>query len=108
MYAQPNTTLSVLSSTTTDSHGDVVDTATASATGVPALLLTGTKRVWLPDSGTVRQVSYWTAFVPPTTAVEIGDRVKDERSEQVYVVAGVAVPTTSLTTFDAILDLQKV
>jgi hypothetical protein len=108
VYAQPNTTIAVLSTTTTDGHGDVVDTATASATGVPALLLAGTKRVWLPDSGTVRQVGYWTAFVPSTTSVEVGDRVRDERSEQVYVVSGVLVPASSLTVFDAILDLQKV
>jgi hypothetical protein len=107
MYAQPNTTISVLSSTTTDSRGDVADTAAASAAGVPCALVLGTKRVWLPDSGQTRQITYWTGYVPSTTTVEVGDRVRDETDDQIYVVAGVATPKSSQTTYDTMLDLQQ-
>lgn len=108
MYAQPTTTVSVLSSTTTDTYGDVADTAAASATGVPCALSVGTRSVWLPDSGTVRQVTYLTAHVPSTTVVTVGDRIKDESDDQIYVVSGVAAPKSALTVFDTMLDLQLV
>lgn len=108
MYAQPTTTVSILSSTTVNDYGDTVNSDTASVTNVPCALLAGTKQVWLPDSGQTRQVTYISAWVPSTTVVGVGDRIKDEQDSTIYVVAGVIGSQSALTTLDTSLDLQKV
>ena len=86
MNARANTRVSILRGTVTNEHGDTVDTQTQVHTGVPASLIETTRRTYLPAEGAHRVIRSVTCRVTHGTDVLKGDRIRDESTNQVYIV----------------------
>jgi hypothetical protein len=86
VIARANTRVSVLRGTETNDYGDVVDGAAPVLAGIPASLLETSRRTYLPAEGAFRVVRSIVCRLPPRTQVLKGDRIRDERTNVVYVI----------------------
>lgn len=107
MIAQANTTVAVLRGTSTDAYGDAVDTNTAVATGIPASLIEQTRRVTTRDDPTPRIVRYTVGRVTAGTDITDQDRIKDERTNAIYIVDAVSSMNSAAVAADLRLDLRR-
>lgn len=92
---------SVMRATTTDagSHGDTLDDNAAAAvvgmTDAPISLIEASKNVQDPDTHTWRTVRYLECLVPPRWVLQLGDRIRDDRTGTIYVITSATrVPRT--------------
>lgn len=108
MKGRANTTVSILRGTTTDAFGDPADTATAVATGVTASIIQQRKIVTTPVDGTVRQVRFYTGRLPANTDIRVGDRIKDEKTNHIYMFDASADIGNAVRRNDLVLDLRRV
>jgi hypothetical protein len=107
MLARATTTLTVLRGTTTDAFGDEQDTDTAVATGIPASLTEQTRRVTTRDDPTPRIIRYAVGRVTAGTDITDQDRVKDEQTNQVFIVEAVSSMNSAAVAADLRLDLRR-
>ncbi len=107
MIAQATTTIAVLRGTSTDVYGDETDTATAVRTGIPASLIEQTRRVTTRDDPTPRIVRYAVGRVTAGTDVTDQDRIKDERTNAIYIVDAVSSMNSAAVAADLRLDLRR-
>lgn len=108
MITRANTTVAVLRGTTTDDYGDPVDSNTEVATGIPASILERRRDTTTPDDGQPRTVIFYTGRVPYGTDLQEGDRIKDERTSEVYVIDDHTRTENPLIKPDVRLDLRRV
>jgi len=101
-----STTVSLLRGTSTDMYGDTVDTNIVRASGIPAAITTKSKAVLLPETGTYRTQRMYSGRVLPSVGVQKGDRLRDERSGQVFLVDEVTYTSSFMQTSSCILDLR--
>jgi hypothetical protein len=96
MIGQAATTVSVLRGTEISEDGDVIDGGNAVATGVPALIreLAADNRTEATDSP--RTIRQYMVSVPNSTDVRPGDRIRDERTGDVYAVDFAQTPPMPL------------
>lgn len=93
MRYRATTRVSVYRGTTTNDYGDEVDTDTTPVyVNVPASLIAQTRTQRNPSSGEVRVTHVVKCRIPRNRAVQKGDRVKDERTGQVYLLEDVTEP----------------
>lgn len=102
MLCLATTTVSLLAGTSVNAAGDVVDSATPSATGIPASIVAlplsrvqtsrrgliaafGSDRV---DGKRPRDIRSYIVRVPAGTVVSAGNRWLDERTGTIYLVDG--------------------
>lgn len=107
MLARATTTLAVLRGTTTDAYGDEQDTDTPVHTGIPASLTEQTRRVTTRDDPTPRVIRYTVGRVTAGTDITDQDRVRDERTGDVYIVDAVSQMANFATAADLRLDLRR-
>lgn len=107
MIARATTTVSVLRGTSTNAFGDEIDTDTPVYTGIPASLVEQTRRVTTRDNPTPRIVRYAVGRVTAGTDVTDQDRVKDERTNEVYIVEAVSSMNSAAVSADLRLDLRR-
>jgi hypothetical protein len=103
-----NTRVTILRGGGTDSFGDPVDLAKTVASGVTASIMERNKTVTNPVDGTVRQVRYYVGRVPSGTDIRTGDRVRDERTNTVYVFDASSEAANPVRGSDIRLDLRRV
>lgn len=108
MYALATGTISILRGTTTDAFGDETDTERVLATGVLASIIPFSERVFTPDSPTPRIVRSYNAICGSQTDVTDGDRIRDERTGQIYVVLDVVQDNAPGLIPDKELSLRRV
>jgi hypothetical protein len=101
------TTIAILRGTTTDVWGDEADTDTVVSTGIPASLTEQSRRVTTRDDPTPRIVRYAVARVAADTDVTDQDRVRDERTGQVYSIDAVSSMANPAAVADIRLDLRR-
>lgn len=89
MLALATTSVSVLRGTSTDAFGDETDTGTVLKSGIPASLIESTRTAMEPVSGTPRIIRTHVCRLPSTTDVTEDDRIKDERTSEIYIVVSV-------------------
>jgi hypothetical protein len=82
----PTTTIAILRGTTTDTYGDPADNATPAASGMLAALTEQTRLTTTPVDGNPRVIHYTTVRVGYGTDLRAGDRIKDERTNHIYIV----------------------
>lgn len=87
-----NTEISVLRGTELDSFGDETDTDTPFIEHVPAILVETGRNTQDPSSPTPRTIRQITCTVPEWLGVLTTDRIRDERSREVYMVITVTRP----------------
>jgi hypothetical protein len=105
MIATPTTTVSVLRGQTTDSYGDVVDSDTVVASGIPASIIERTQRVHGPKDSEDRIIRIFKLRVPRGTGLLKDDRVKDAAG-QVYIVDNVYQQANPFWSQDQSADLS--
>lgn len=107
MQAIATTTISVLRGTTTDDFGDVADTDTVVARGVPAALTEQSRRVTTRDDPAPRVIRSAVARVAAGTDVNDQDRIKDERTGATYIVDATSRMANPALQVDIRLDLRR-
>jgi len=107
VLARANTTIAVLRGTSTDGYGDETDTDTPVATGIPASLIEQTRRVTTRDDPTPRIVRYAVGRVTAGTDVTDQDRIRDERTGDIYIVDAVSAMNSAAVAADLRLDLRR-
>lgn len=91
-----NTSISIASAKTSDPRGDRKSPEPDSFqwTGIVASLIEQTQIVTNPEDGIPREIHYATMRVQKGTEIKKTDRVKDEKTGQIYVVTSCVSPTT--------------
>ncbi|MGW3821804.1 hypothetical protein ACWEAF_05715 [Streptomyces sp. NPDC005071] len=101
------TRISVLRGTGTDAFGDDTDTGTVAASGIAASLVESSRTVQEPVSGTPRIVRTHIGRVPPATDVTETDRIKDETTNEIYIVVSVTRNANPVIAQPLRLDLKR-
>ncbi|MEV0220892.1 hypothetical protein [Streptomyces sp. NPDC050704] len=107
MLALATTTVSVLRGTSADAFGDETDAATPHATGIPASLIESTRTAQEPVTGTPRIIRTHICRLPATTDVTEDDRIKDERTSEIYIVVSVTKNSNPVLTQPLRADLKR-
>jgi hypothetical protein len=107
MLALATTTVSILRGTTTDSFGDGADVATVLKSGIAASLIESTRTAVEPVSGTPRIIRTHIARLPATTDITEDDRIKDERTNEIYIVVSVTRNANPVLTQPLRADLKR-
>ena len=109
MIAVPNTTVSILGGDVPDSDfGDVLDSDTPATTGIPASIIEGRQVVATESDPQARIIRYYTGRLPAGTVVDDTQRIKDETTNDIYVIDNVTVPNNPVIPSDVRLDLRRV
>lgn len=108
MYALATCTASILRGTTTDEYGDAVDASTVAHSGVNAQILDNVMRVYDPSTQTPRIVRSYICHMQSGTDVRIGDRLRDDTHDVVYIIENVTQANQAGLTVDLILDLRRI
>lgn len=109
IYAIATTTVSVLRGTSTDPvFGDSVATMNVIASGVPASIIEDkTAKTTTPGNPTPRITRTYDGIVGSGVDVTDADRLRDERTNQVYVIVSVSQQALPGITSDQSLELRR-
>lgn len=108
MIGLATTTIAVLRGTTTNDYGDEVDASTEVSTGIPASILEQRRLTTTTDDPQPRAVVFYTGRVLSTVDVRVGDRIKDETTDQIYIVDDFTRVSNPVIGNDTRLDLRRV
>ncbi|WP_030917309.1 hypothetical protein [Streptomyces sp. NRRL B-24720] len=101
------TRISVLRGTETDAFGDETDTNAVAVSGIPASLVESSRTAQEPVSGTPRIIRTHICRVPPATNVTENDRIKDETTNEIYIVVSATKNTNPIIAQPLRLDLKR-
>jgi hypothetical protein len=87
-----NGLFSVLRGASANAWGDDTDASTVVATGVPMALQASARGRSARSEGQLRQVETFTGWAPYATDLLLDDRIKDEATSAVYVIASLSRP----------------
>lgn len=107
MLARATTRVSVLRGTTVDVFGDEADASTVHASGIPASLVEQTRVATTRDDPTPRVIRYTVGRVPASTDVTEDDRIKDEQTNEIYIVTAVSKNANPAMQQPLRLDLKR-
>jgi len=107
MLALATCTVSILRGTSTDNYGDLNDTATVVASGVPASLLEQRRVVTTFGDDRPQVVRYWTGRVPAGTDIQADDRVLNEQTNAVFIVDSLSTETAVVHNGETRVDLRR-
>jgi len=109
MYALATTTVSVLRGTAVDPvYGDAVATANVIASGVIASIIEDRSvKATTPGNPTPRITRAYDCALPSDVDVTDADRLRDERTGQVYVIVSVSQQALPGITSDQNLELRR-
>lgn len=109
MYAIATCTVSVLRGTTVDPvYGDTAATMTVIASGIPASIVEQPQtKVTTPGNATPRVTRVYDGIVGSNVDVTDRDRLKDERTGQIYVITSVSQQALPGIISDQSLELRR-
>ena len=107
MIALATTSVTILRGTSTDAFGDETDTDTPIATRVPASLIESTRTAMEPVSGTPRIIRTHVCRLPSTTDITENDRIKDEQTDEIYIVVSVTKNSNPVVAQPLRADLKR-
>jgi len=106
---RPTTLVTIMTTgTTEDQFGDVVENSTTIASGVPAAIMERRERVFLPNTTEPRIIHYYTGRLLYGQAVTKNNRIKDENTNEIYVIENVSSLASPVKRQPLRLDLRKV
>ena len=112
MNSLPTTTITILGPpvdpTATDRYGDPVEDSTPVATGIPMALAIGQQTVQTTSDQATVTVQYATGRLPAGTQVTDRQRIRDERTGQVWLVDSVTIIPSAIVPQDVRLTLRRV
>ncbi|MCX4704356.1 hypothetical protein [Streptomyces sp. NBC_01373] len=83
------TTVSILGGSSTDGFGDETDGTTVLASAISASLIESTRTAMEPVTGTPRIIRTHICRLPPGTDIDEDKRIKDEQTNETYIVVAV-------------------
>ncbi|WP_143674290.1 MULTISPECIES: hypothetical protein [Streptomyces] len=101
------TTVSILGGTSEDEFGDETDGNTVLASRIPASLVESTRTASEPVSGIKRIVRTHICRLPPDTAVDENKRIKDEVTQEIYIVVSVTKNSNPVLAQPLRADLKR-
>lgn len=107
MRGKATTKVTILRGTETNSFGDEVDSDVTVHTGVRAAIAERNRRVYLPAEGATRVVRAYSGQVGYETDIRKGDRLRDERTNVVYLVLEISEPVNPANQPDYELELSR-
>jgi hypothetical protein len=107
VLARATTTVSVLGGSGEDEFGDETDAAMVLASKVPASLIESTRTASEPVSGIKRIVRTHICRLPPGTAVDETNRIKDEQTNEIYIVVAVTKNSNPVLAQPLRADLKR-
>lgn len=104
-----NTLVTIYRGTTSNQFGDLVDSNVPYITDLPATLIETGKSVQDPSTPTPRTIRQIYASVPEWAGVLNTDRLRDERTGDVYIIISVTKPPTIIgAPVDTVLGLKRI
>jgi hypothetical protein len=101
------TTVSILGGTGTDEFGDATDGTTPVVTELPVSLIESTRTAMEPSTGTPRIIRTHVCRLPPGTAIDEDNRIRDEQTGEVYIVVSVTRNASPVLTQPLRADLKR-
>ena len=83
------TRISILGGSSTDAFGDETDGTAVLASGIPVSLTESTRTAMEPVSGTPRIIRTHVCRLPPGQQIDETNRIKDEATNEIYIVVAV-------------------
>jgi hypothetical protein len=108
VIAIPTTTVTILGGNTESDYGDVLDSDEPAGSGIPASIIEGRQVVATESDAQARIIRYYTGRLPAGTVVSDTNRLKDERTDEIYVIDNVTVPHNPIIPQDVRLDLRRI
>lgn len=108
MIALATTTVSVLRGTETTVFGDEADSTTVVQSGVPMAIMAQSQASTRAVDQRAQEVEYCRGRAPKGTDIRVGDRIKDERSLEIYTVTGAHQAGNPVIGQDLAVDLTRV
>lgn len=102
------TTVTILGGSSQDGYGDTVEGVDAIATGVPMSINEGRQVVATEGQAQARTVRYYTGRAPHGLQVDDTQRIRDERTGDIYLIDNVSRPSHAAVPQDTRLDLRRV
>lgn len=95
--------------TTTNDYGDEVEGVDESSPVITILgsVIERTKQVFNPDDGRVATIRFLTGRFNHNADIQDGDRIKDEKTGEIFVVESLARPTNAVMKSDIVADLIR-
>ncbi len=93
---------------TVDEFLDPVDNDTVAASGVPISIIQQTVRQFLPAENRLTNITTYTARLRGNVSVKDTTRIKDERTNDTYLVEGITRPQDPMGAAAIRLDLRKI
>lgn len=94
MIFWPNTTISILTSTTEDAYGDAYDNASVAASGITASILEQPARLVSLHADDRRQVvRRYAGRISTKYDVALTDRIRDDRTGFIFVIDNISDST---------------
>lgn len=107
MHLTPTTEVDVLRGTTTDEYGDEVDGDGVVYRKVPASIIERNLIVQTGTEGTPRKIRMFAARIPRRIVLQEGDRLRDRRTKEIYIVDAITAAQNPVTTTDYRVDLRR-
>ncbi|WP_199546594.1 hypothetical protein [Streptomyces sp. N35] len=101
------TRVTILGGSSTDAFGDETDGATVLATAIPASLIEASRTASEPITGTPRIVRTHVCRVPPGTDIDETKRIKDEQTNEIYIVVSVTKNSNPALAQPLRVDLKR-
>jgi len=96
---------SVLRGSSVNEYGDEIDGSDVASSGILGSVIERTKQVYNPDDGRVATIRYLTGRFNHNADIQDGDRIKDEKTGEIYLVASISRPTNAVMKSDIVADL---
>lgn len=101
------TRVSILGGSATDEFGDEIDGTTVLAAAIPASLIESTRTAMEPVTGTPRIIRTHICRLPPDTDIDEDKRIKDEQTNEIYIVVAVTKNSNPVLTQPLRADLKR-
>lgn len=108
VIAIPNTTITILGGNTNSDFEDVLDSDTPAGSGIPCSIIEGRQVVGTESDAQARIVRYYTGRLPNGTVISDSQRIKDEKTGEIFSIDNVSRPRNSIIPQDVRLDLRRV
>ncbi len=98
---------SVLRGSAVNDYGDEIDGDTVASSGILGSVIERTKQVFNPDDGRVATIRYLTGRFDNRADIVDGDRIKDEKTGEIFVVQSLSRPVNAVVKSDIVADLIR-
>lgn len=106
MISRSTTTVTIYRGESTDAYGDPLDADTPVATNVPASILEQTVKAWSESTTIPRNFRWAKMRVTYGTDVKQNDRIKDERTGDIWTIVQISNRANPVRDTDLRIDLE--